>query len=101
VIEVNKEVKQFRGKPLQYREQLNEIFNGTAADGRFAQDSDFPINLEYRDEPSTNISPPRLIHDSAKSIEDIEIADVINEEEEVSINENEKDPFQSIPLTIR
>jgi len=57
---VNKEAKQFRGKPLQYREQLDEIFDGTAADGRFAQDSDFPIDPEYRDElPTLPINPSR------------------------------------------
>jgi hypothetical protein len=101
---VNKEAKQFRGKPLQYREQLDEIFDGTAADGRFAQDSDFPIDPECRDELSTlpiNPSPPLSVHDSAEGAEGAEVADAVEEEEEEEMPTNERDPFQSTPLTIR
>jgi hypothetical protein len=37
LILLNKEVKQFQGKPLAHREILNDIFAGTAANGAYSQ----------------------------------------------------------------
>jgi hypothetical protein len=59
----NKEVKQFQGKPLPYREILDDIFAGTAADGVYSQQLDDlslvdPYILEDSVTPLTLTSGP-------------------------------------------
>jgi hypothetical protein len=57
------EWRKYRGKVLQYKEALDEIFTGTAADGRYSQGADIlsqidPALLGVDEDRESEIPPP-------------------------------------------
>jgi Myb/SANT-like DNA-binding domain len=88
-----RDAKQFRWATLQYRAELDEIFGGTAADGRYAQNDDYSlIDPSLLGEPDDGLDTPGISRSVSQGVSQLE-------EDELDLNPIEEDDADLVEPT--